>query len=81
MEKDQQSSKKHINYLTDFISVLKEELEEIDVPQAKIKEIKAYLETELLDYQSLQAIIDLTASINSDKENIKLRRLLNHLEF
>lgn len=65
--------------LTDLISSLRYELLEISEPREKIIEIKKHLNNEMMDYYTLQSIIDILASISQDKKYREISILKNKL--
>lgn len=63
--------------IIDYISTLKEELSEMDIPEEKMREIKKNFSSNN-DYHSLQAIIDILGSM---PKNERVYRLYNKFHF
>lgn len=82
-----QEMDKQINYLekittiTDLISQLEGELSKTSISDEKATEIKGYLDNNKMDYHSLQAIMNIMASIPEVNRNEKLKSILSQLSF
>lgn len=66
-----------IKNVSDFISVLQEELPGLGLPEERLKEIEKYLDGNNRDYHSLQAIIDILISIPDNENSTILRHQLH----